>query len=138
MKKYIIKGGNKLAGEVSVSGTKNVVLKAIIAACLTDEVVEIKNVPLISDFFIMLELVKEIGGKVKLSGHTVKIEVKKIKTTRIPLEMGAKIRTSSMFAAPLLARNQEALIPKVRDYWINLALHSGKQVQKEDSRRKGN
>ena len=111
MKKYIIKGGKKLAGEISVSGTKNVVLKAIIAACLTDEVVEIKNVPLISDFFIMLELVKEIGGKVKLSGHTVKIEVKKIKTTRIPLEMGAKIRTSSIFAAPLLARNQEALIP---------------------------
>ncbi len=111
MKKYIIKGGNKLSGEVSVSGSKNVVLKAIIAACLTDEVVEIKNIPLISDFFALLELVKEIGGKVALSGHTVKIKVNKIKTTKIPLEMGAKIRTSSMFAAPLLARRKEAIIP---------------------------
>lgn len=27
---------------------------------------------------------------------------------------------------------QEALIPKIRDYWINLALHSGKQVQLRD------
>lgn len=111
MRKYIIKGGSRLAGEITISGSKNVVLKALIAACLTDEVVEIKNIPLISDFFVLLELVKEIGGKVQLSGHSVKIEVKKIKTSRITLEMGAKIRTSSMFVAPLLARNREALIP---------------------------
>lgn len=111
MKKYIITGGNKLAGEVAVSGAKNVVLKAMIAACLTGEPVEIKNVPLINDFFILVELVREIGGKVHLSGHTVKIEVKEILNTKIPLDMGAKIRTSSMFAAPLLARRGEALIP---------------------------
>lgn len=112
MKKYIIKGGNRLSGEVAVSGSKNVVLKAIIAACLTEEVVEIKNVPLISDLFVMLELVREIGGRVQISGrHTIRIEVKKIKNVRIPLEAGAKIRTSSMFVAPLLARNHEALIP---------------------------
>ena len=111
MKKYIINGGSKLAGEVAVSGSKNVVLKAIIAACLTNEPVEIKNVPLISDVLVMLELVKEIGGHVKLSGHTVKISVEKIRNIKIPLEMGAKIRTSSMFLAPLLARKKEALIP---------------------------
>lgn len=111
MKKYIVKGGNKLSGEVAVSGAKNVILKAIIAACLTSEPVEIKNAPLINDFFILLELVREIGGKVYLSGHTVKIEVREIHNTKIPLEMGAKIRTSSMLAAPLLARRHEALIP---------------------------
>ena len=111
MKKYIIDGGKKLKGEITVSGAKNVVLKAIIAACLTSETVEIKNVPLINDFFIMLELVKEIGGTVQLSGHTVKIRVEKISNSRIPLDMGAKIRTSSMFVAPLLARSSEALIP---------------------------
>lgn len=111
MKKYIISGGKNLSGEISVSGSKNVVLKTIIAACLTDEPVEIKNIPLISDFFVLLELVREIGGKVSLSGHSIKIEVKKIKTTKIPLEIGAKIRTSSMFAAPLLARAGHALIP---------------------------
>ena len=111
MKKYIINGGNKLSGEVSVSGSKNVVLKAIIAACLTREPVEIKNVPLISDVFIMLELVKEIGGRVSLSGHSVRIHVENIKSIKIPLEMGAKIRTSSMFLAPLLNRKKEALIP---------------------------
>lgn len=111
MKKYIIKGGNKLSGEISVSGSKNVVLKAIIAACLTREPVVVKNVPLISDVFIMLELVKEIGGNIKLSGHSIRIHVENIKSIKIPLEMGAKIRTSSMFLAPLLNRKKEALIP---------------------------
>lgn len=111
MKKYLIKGGNKLSGDVTVSGAKNAVLKAIIAACMTSDVVEIKNVPLINDLFILLELVREIGGKVYLSGHTVRIEVKAINNTKIPLEMGAAIRTSSMLAAPLLARRGEALIP---------------------------
>lgn len=111
MKKYIIKGGNELAGEITVSGTKNVVLKALIAACLTRDEVEIKNVPLISDFFAMLDLVKEIGGKVTLLDHSVKIKVEEIKTVKLPLEIGAKIRTSSMFLSPLLARSKEALIP---------------------------
>lgn len=111
MRKYIVTGGNKLSGQVTVTGAKNVILKAIIAACLTSDPVEIKNVPLINDLFILLELVREIGGKVYLKGHTVKIEVPEIKSTEIPLEMGAKIRTSSMLAAPLLARCGEALIP---------------------------
>lgn len=111
MKKYAIRGGVKLSGAVTVSGSKNVVLKAIIAACLTDEEVILKNVPLISDMFSMLELVKEIGGSFTISGHTAKIRVKKIITHEIPLETGAKIRTSSMFLAPLLARVGEAIIP---------------------------
>ncbi len=111
MKKYVVRGGNRLAGGVAASGAKNAVLKAIVAACLTSDPVEIKNIPLINDFFVLLELVREIGGKVTLVGHTVKIEVKEIKNIKIPLEMGAKIRTSSMMAAPLLARRGEALIP---------------------------
>lgn len=111
MKKYIVHGRNKLVGEVTVSGAKNVVLKAVVAACLTSEPVEIKNIPLINDFLVLLELVREIGGKVALVGHSVKIEVAEIKNIKIPLDAGAKIRTSSMMAAPLLARRGEALIP---------------------------
>lgn len=111
MKKYIIRGGKKLAGKVSVSGSKNVVLKALVAACLTDEEVEIRNIPLISDFYAMVDLVRFIGGRIKLEDHRIKVKVDSIKTSKIPLETGAKIRTSSMFFAPLLARAKEALIP---------------------------
>lgn len=111
MKKYIIKGGKILRGEVTVGGAKNVILKALVAACLTSEEVEIKNAPLISDLLLMIKIVEEIGGKVHFNGHKLKIRLKDITSTSIPLEIGAKIRTSSLFLPLLLARSRKAIIP---------------------------
>lgn len=111
MEKFIINGGKGLSGTVSVSGAKNVALKALVAACLTDEEVVIENVPLISDFFIMTEIMKELGGRIEIAGHTAKVKVKKINKSKISLEKAAEIRTSAMFLAPLLARVGNAVIP---------------------------
>lgn len=111
MEKFIITGGKKLSGEVSVSGSKNVALKALIAACLTNEEVIVHNVPLISDFFIMTEIIEELGGKVSINNHTAKIRMEKFKSSKISLDKAASIRTSVMFLAPLLARMGQAIIP---------------------------
>ena len=111
VEKLVIRGQRKLTGEVSVSGSKNVALKALVAACLTDEEVVIENVPLITDFMIMADIISEIGGEVKLVDHAVKIRIKKINSERITLEKAAEIRTSFMFLAPLLARAKKAIIP---------------------------
>lgn len=111
MKKYIIHGGKKLNGNIRLTGSKNIVLKALVAACLTSEEVELTNIPSISDFFVMLDLIKHIGGKVTLGEDSVKIKLENINSDRIPLDIGAKIRTSSMFLSPLLARNKSAIIP---------------------------
>ncbi len=111
VEKLIIKGQKKLIGEVSVSGSKNVALKALVAACLTDEEVVIENVPLITDFMIMADIITQIGGKVKLLDHTIKIKIKNIKTEKITLDKAAEIRSSYMFLAPLLARSKKAIIP---------------------------
>lgn len=111
MEKFVITGGNALKGTVRVSGAKNVALKTLIAACLTEEEVVIKNVPLISDFFVMLEMIQELGGKVTLEDHQVTIQIKKVLKNELSLETAAKIRTSFMFLAPLLLRTGEAIIP---------------------------
>ena len=111
METFVIEGGTKLKGKMSVSGSKNVALKALVAACLTDEEVVIENIPLISDFMVMVEIIEELGGKVKIKDHTAVVKIKKIKKTRISLEKAASIRTSIMFMAPLLARRGEAIIP---------------------------
>lgn len=111
METFVIKGGTKLKGEMSVSGSKNVALKAMVAACLTDEEVVIENIPLISDFRVMVDIIEELGGKVKIKDHTAIVKIQKIKKTRISLEKAASIRTSAMFLAPLLARRGEAIIP---------------------------
>lgn len=111
MEKFIVTGGNKLKGTVNVSGAKNAALKALIAACLTDEEVVIKNIPLISDFFNMIEIIKHVGGQARILDHSVHIHVKKIKNHRLSLETAARIRTSFMFIVPLLFRTGHAIIP---------------------------
>ncbi len=111
METFVIKGGKRLTGTMSVSGSKNIALKAMVAACLTDEEVVIENIPLISDFMIMAEIIEELGGKVTIKDHTAVVRIKKIKKTKISLENAASIRTSAMFLAPLLARSGRAIIP---------------------------
>lgn len=111
MEKIVIKGGKKLTGRIGVSGAKNVALKALVAACLTDEEVTIKNIPLISDFMVMVAIIRELGGKAEISNHSITIQMKKFKKEKISLDEAAKIRTSAMFMAPLLARLGAAIIP---------------------------
>lgn len=111
MEKIVINGGKKLTGTIGVSGAKNVALKALVAACLTDEKVIIKNVPLVSDFMIMIKIIKELGGKAEIKDHAVYIHMEKFKKEKISLDEAAKIRTSAMFLSPLLVRMGKAIIP---------------------------
>jgi len=111
MKKYIIRGRNNLKGEVAISGAKNVALKAIVAACLTNEEVILHNIPKISDVYYMTEMVKGFGGKVENFDHTLKIKVENINNIKLPLETAVKMRASSLFFAPFIIRNKKAQIP---------------------------
>lgn len=111
MEKFVITGKTPLHGSTQVSGAKNVALKAIVAACLTDEEVVIRNIPLISDLYVMAEIIEELGGQAVIEGHTITIRVQKFASTTISLDRAAHIRTSVMFLAPLLAREGKAIIP---------------------------
>jgi UDP-N-acetylglucosamine 1-carboxyvinyltransferase len=111
MEKFIVQGGNKLKGEVAISGAKNAALKALIAACLTDEEVTIKNAPLISDLRNMIKIIKDLGGEVNLSGHSVRIKMRAINNHKLSLDTAARMRTSFMFIVPLLLRSKKAVIP---------------------------
>ena len=111
MEKLIVTGGKKLQGTIHVSGAKNVALKAIVAACLTNEKVIIENIPRISDFFVMAEIMQALGGKIAIEGHTATIQMETFAKHAIPLDKAAQLRTSSLFLAPLLAGVGEAIIP---------------------------
>lgn len=111
MQKFIISGGEKLQGRVKVSGAKNVALKALVAACLTSNEVIIENVPLITDVFVMTEIIKELGGEVTFFDHKVRVKMDHFKTSKIALERAVEIRTSVMFLSPLLAREKQATVP---------------------------
>ena len=78
----------------------------IAAALLTSEPVTLTNVPDIADVALMLEVAKSFGVKVSRDAKTdrVTLTAAKVRTARIPSDLAAKIRTSFLFAGPLLAR----------------------------------
>ena len=112
MSQYLISGGKPLTGEVSIRGAKNASYKQIIASLLSDRTTRLSNIPIISDVKITESIYEQIGSKIIHNGeHSIEICTPKITNTTIPHGTGQKSRTSFMFSAPLLARNQKASFP---------------------------
>ncbi len=70
MDQYIIKGGNPLVGDVTISGAKNAALGILAASIMTDEDVLIDNLPDVRDINVLLEAIQEIGARVTGSTAT--------------------------------------------------------------------
>lgn len=112
MAKYIINGGKKLSGSIKPKGNKNEALPAIAAAALGTGVVTLFNVPRIADIDVMVEIFNSIGGIATFVDHsTLKLDPRPINKSEIPEELARKIRTSFLYAAPLLGRLKKAVIP---------------------------
>ncbi|MDD3155474.1 MAG: UDP-N-acetylglucosamine 1-carboxyvinyltransferase [Victivallaceae bacterium] len=103
-----IEGGAKLDGEISVSGNKNAVLPMLAAAFLTDEPIQLHNVPDILDVRTMLEIASALGAQYDFSNDSLTICTAGLHTACVSSELCAKNRTSVLFAAPLLHRMQKA------------------------------
>lgn len=111
MDTFIITGGTPLQGEVTLGGAKNVALKVLVASLLTDEEIVINNVPDIRDVALMVEVLQSLGVHIHRNGRTVTAINKHTDQDRVPLDIGARLRTSSMVIGPLLARYGSAMIP---------------------------
>ena len=93
MEQYIIKGGNPLVGEVEIGGAKNAALAILAAAIMTDETVQIDNLPDVNDVNVMLEAIEGIGAMVqRIDRHTVKINGSTIGDFNIEYDYIKKIR----------------------------------------------
>src|SRR5260221_8821090 len=111
MQKFVVIGGKPLIGEVAIGGAKNVALKSFVVSLLTDEEIVIHNVPLIRDVFLMLEVLGHLGVETRVHDHSVSIKNHHTQGSAVPLEVGARLRTSSTVLGPLLALYGEAKIP---------------------------
>lgn len=112
MEKLIIKGGNPLKGSIKLAGTKNVAMKTLVAALLTDEKVIVRNVPLISSVTGTAQIVKPLNVNVHFAkDNMVSIDASHINNYSIPLELGGLYRTSTMVIGPLLSRFGKAVVP---------------------------
>lgn len=112
MEQYIMKGGNPLVGEVTISGAKNAALGILAAAIMTDEDVMIDNLPDVSDINSLLEAIRGLGAAVeRIDRHTVRINAKNIHEVTVEDEHMRKIRASYYFIGALLGKYRSAEVP---------------------------
>ena len=112
MEQYIIKGGIPLVGEVEIGGAKNAALAIIAAAIMTDETVNIENLPDVRDINVLLDAMQEIGANViRVDSHTARINGGKIGAHSVDYEFIKKIRASYYLLGALLGKYKEASVP---------------------------
>ena len=110
MSKFLVTGGRKLEGKISLSGNKNSVLKLIPAVLLADSPSTLTNVPDISDVAVVLRLIETLGAKVTRDGNSVTIDPRGLSSFDLDPDLSAKFRASVVLAAPLLVKFGKAVV----------------------------
>lgn len=111
MHKYDIEGGFPIKGRIKASGNKNAALPCIAAVLLSDELIELKNIPDIEDVRVMVEILEHLGCNVERVGKNhLKFQMTDIKND-VPEAMASVVRASILFAGPLLARTGKVILP---------------------------
>lgn len=111
MEKFVIKGGERLSGEVTISGAKNAVVAILPAVILSDEPCVIENIPSISDVTIALQIMSEMGAKIRMINKTsVEIDTRGLQNMPIPYEKAKLMRATTYFLGTLLGRFHSAYV----------------------------
>ncbi|BBA84609.1 UDP-N-acetylglucosamine 1-carboxyvinyltransferase [endosymbiont of Euscepes postfasciatus] len=110
MKKIFVYGGNKVNGDVKISGSKNSSLSIIISSLLSNEDILIKNIPNIKDINVLLKILKLLGSKINFINSNLYINNKNINKNIIPLYLSKLIRSSINIIPSILLRFGEVKI----------------------------
>jgi UDP-N-acetylglucosamine 1-carboxyvinyltransferase len=107
--KLLIRGGQPLNGEVSISGAKNAALPILASTLLTTEPVTIGNVPHLHDITTTMELLGRMGSELTVD-ERMNIEVNNhaIKDLFAPYELVKTMRASILVLGPMLSRYGKA------------------------------
>lgn len=111
MDKLSITGGNRLNGEITVSGAKNAALPILCAALLSSDDITLHNVPALKDISTTLTLLEQLGVRShKPEPATVTLNASQIGSLEAPYELVKTMRASILVLGPLLARFGEARV----------------------------
>ena len=111
LEKLVIHGGNRLTGEVEISGAKNAAVAIIPATLLAQDVCRIENIPNISDVICMERILTSMGAVVRyINKHTIEIDTKPVNSYIVPHEMTKKLRASYYLIGALLGRYNRAKV----------------------------
>ena len=110
MDKLLITGGQRLAGDIAISGAKNAALPILCAGLLTAGELELSNVPHLHDVTTMLKLLGQTGLRIRQDDARVVLDGSAIDKLEAPYELVKTMRASILVLGPLLARFGEAKV----------------------------
>ncbi len=107
---FVVTGGARLSGEVSVAGAKNSVLKLMAAALLTEGTTVISNCPDILDVPLMADVLTGLGCRVELTDGTVSITAPAELSHLADFPAVGRLRASVCVLGPLMGRCHRARV----------------------------
>ena len=110
MDSMLVRGGKKLSGVVSASGSKNSALPILFSTLLAEGTHKLSNVPKLMDIGSTAELLGLLGGKVSRDGNNMEINIPKSGETIADYDVVRKMRASILCLGPLLARFGKAKV----------------------------
>lgn len=119
MDRIRIIGGNPIVGEIAISGAKNAALPLMVASLLTDEILELRNVPHLADIVQLAKLLAHLGIDVHMNGHhdaegqngrVLSLGGANLASTFAPYDIVRKMRASFLVFGPLVARFGKAKV----------------------------
>ena len=106
-----VRGGQALSGTLKVSGAKNSALVLMTASLLTSDVVELCNVPELTDIAGMVDILRCLGVRVERSGDRIQLQADSLSSAEPPYELVNSLRASFFSIGPLLGRLGQAKVP---------------------------
>jgi UDP-N-acetylglucosamine 1-carboxyvinyltransferase len=108
MDKIVIRGGERLIGEVEVSGSKNATLPIFAASLLAEGQNRFHNVPNLKDVQTIAKVLKNLGVKVWEEEESYRIDATEISNHEAPYDLVKTMRASILVLGPLVARMRRA------------------------------
>ena len=140
MSKIVVNGSKPLSGTVRVHGAKNAVLPILAATVMAEGVHTIRNCPNLSDVETTVEILKELGAKVKRCDGVIYVDAGGEMKSYIPERLMRKLRSSIIFMGAVLARKKSAKIsapggcelgPRPIDLHIKALRELGAEINEE-------
>ena len=106
-----INGSSRLNGVLKVSGAKNSALVLMTASLLTEDTVELTNVPNLTDIAGMQSILESLGMDVHRQADRISLKAANLSSSTPPYELVNSLRASFFSIGPLLGRLGHASVP---------------------------
>ena len=110
MDRLRVQGGQRLSGDIPVSGAKNAALPILCASLLSAEPLVLDNVPRLHDVDTALQLLARLGVRSEREGDRVRLDAARVDSVEAPYDLVKTMRASILVLGPLVARFGEARV----------------------------